>query len=98
MQIITNIDKIQTMELSQVVRLLTKRAEIDPEGVVGELESATKTNRTFWSNMHSIGGNLFFHAGSEQVFEVTEDEKGKRMTRKLTPAEIEKINQEWPKA
>lgn len=98
MKIISNIGKIQTMELSSVARWLTKRIKIDPEGVEGEVESAKKTNADFWNYMHEIGEGIYFNLQSEEIFEVTVHDGKTRVTRKLSPDEIKKINTEWPPA
>lgn len=79
-------------------RKLLEQIKIDPAGVRNELESAKRTNIKFWNEMYSIGKNLFFHKGSEEVFEVTEDGKDIRITRRLKQAEIDRINQECPPA
>lgn len=76
---------------------LMKRVRIDPEGVRSELDSALQDNLNFKDNLRSLGDNMFFHEETGQVFKITENENGRRMTRILPPKEIEEILKNSPK-
>lgn len=77
-----------------ILKELYKRAKIDRTGVKSELVSAELDNAKLEGNFVEIGDNTFFNIESEQVFEITQGEHGKRMTRKITPTERKRIEDE----